>query len=75
MTKVVIDVQPMQKLFHEVLGPKDLVEYLIEIEEQYTSYVIKDESAPRLKSDNQIYYLRELRKAISNVPIAIQQSA
>lgn len=75
MTKVVIDVQPMQKLFHEVLGPKDLVEYLIEIEEQYTSYVIKDESAPRLKSDNQIYYLRELRKAISNVPIAIQKIA
>ncbi len=71
MAKLIIDVQPMHQLFHEVLEPSTLVEYLIEIEEQYTSYVIQDQAAPRLKSDNQIYYLRELRKAISRIPVAL----
>jgi hypothetical protein len=65
MTKV--DLSPVETLLTNVITPDYMVPVLIEIEERYLSYVLRDPEGIVGDVDTQLYYIREFRKALQRV--------
>lgn len=63
-----LDLRPVEDFFLNEVGPEFMIPALLEIEERYLTYILRDaERTGGDGADEQLYYLRSLRKALQRV--------